>query len=212
MSYFNINKAKEIINNAENIIIFDIGAHNFEDSKILKSAFPNSVVYAFEPDIKNIQYYSSSAEQCGVKVINLALSDSTGETTFYNSETLNGREWLSSGSILKPITIENTNEGLNHKGLLYNLTGYKIQTTTFKDFCDTQNITPTIVHMDVQGAETKIMKGIGNYRPKIIFTETCEFDTYETGTDIQQFDSIMKDLGYKIWERLQYDTFYVYSR
>lgn len=211
MSSFNINKAKSIIRDSENIVIFDIGAHNFMDSITLKMAYPNSTVYAFEPDNKNIQKYSPLAKNYGVNVVELALSDEIGETTFYNSESLNGSEWTCSGSILKPVTIDGTSEGVHHKGLLYNLTGYKVKTTTFKDFCDTHNIVPNIIHMDVQGAETKVIKGMGNYRPKVIFAETCEFDTYETNTSLQQFDELMKSLNYEIVERLEYDTFYIHT-
>ena len=65
--------------------------------------------------------------------------------------------------------------------------------------------------MDVQGAETKVIKGMGTYRPKIIFAETCEFDTYETDTNLQQFDKLMISLNYEIAERLEYDTFYIHT-
>jgi FkbM family methyltransferase len=210
MSNFNLNKAKKIINEFESITIFDIGAYDFSDSITLKFVYPNSTVYAFEPDSKNLQNFSQAARNYGINVIDAALSDEIGETIFYNSETLNGSEWRCSGSLLKPITVNGTNEG-KHKGLFYNLQGSKVRTDTFENFCNTHNLSPSIVHMDVQGAETKVMKHIGKYRPKIIFAETCEFDTYETNTNAQQFDELMQSLGYSIFEKLEYDTFYVYN-
>lgn len=211
MSGFNISEAKKIIHSTNPIVIFDIGAHNFADSILLKQSFPNASVYAFEPDKNNLQNYSYYAQINEVNVIDMAVSDIVGETTFYNSETLNGSEWTCSGSIIKPITLNGTNEELAHRGLLYNMTGYIVKVTNLKNFCDTRNIAPDIIHMDAQGAETKIINGLGNYRPKIIFTETAEFDTYETGTNLKEFDLLMEKLNYKIFQRLEYDTFYVHN-
>jgi FkbM family methyltransferase len=209
MSSFNLNYIQRIIGKTDGLIIFDIGAHNFQDSINIKSTFPNSEVYAFEPDILNIKKYADNATRSGVKVFDFAMSDESGETTFYNSETLKGQEWSCSGSLLKPVTKEGTNEGL-HEGLLYNLIGYNVKIKTLKEFCDSKNISPDVIHMDVQGAETKVMKGIGDYRPKIIFAETCEFDVYETNSSLEEFDNLMFSLGYKIVERLLYDTLYVH--
>lgn len=209
MSSFNLNYVQHIIGKTDGLIIFDIGAHNFQDSINMKSTFPNSDVYAFEPDVLNIKKYADNARSSGVKVFDFAMSDELGETTFYNSETLKGQEWTCSGSLMKPVTKGDTNEGL-HEGLLYNLSGYNVQIKTIKEFCDSENISPDVIHMDVQGAETKVMRGIGNYRPKIIFAETCEFHVYETHSSLEEFDSLMFSLGYKIVERLPHDTLYIH--
>lgn len=209
MSSFNLNYIQHIIGKTDGLIIFDIGAHNFEDSINIKSTLPNSDVYAFEPDVLNIKKYADNAIRSGVKVFDFAMSDESGETIFYNSETLKGQEWTCSGSLMKPVTKEDTSEGL-HEGLLYNLIGYNVKIKTLKEFCDSENISPDVIHMDVQGAETKVMRGIGNYRPKIIFAETCEFDVYETHSSLEEFDNLMFSLGYKIVERLMYDTLYVH--
>jgi hypothetical protein len=58
MSSFNLNYIQRIIGKTDGLIIFDIGAHNFHDSINIKSTFPNSEVYAFEPDILNIKKYA----------------------------------------------------------------------------------------------------------------------------------------------------------
>ena len=210
MSEINLNTVNEILGNKKDLVIFDIGAHNFSDSINMKTRFPSAEVYAFEPDNLNINKYAKSALDSGVNVLQVAMSDENGEATFYNSETLNGTEWSCSGSILKPVTRNGTKEGL-HEGLLYNLEGYNVKTVTLETFCDHHNITPDVIHMDVQGAETKVMNGFGKYRPKIIFAETCEFNTYETNTNLEEFDALMSKLGYVIHQRLTYDTFYVYK-
>jgi FkbM family methyltransferase len=210
MSSFNLNYINQYVEKKENLIIFDIGAHNFGDSINMKNNFPNAKVYAFEPDSFNILKYSNLAKQSGVLVFDYAMSDEEGEVIFYNSETMKGKEWSCSGSILKPVTVNGTNEGL-HEGLLYNLTGHPVKAITFKSFCDNNQIIPDVVHMDVQGAETKVIKGIGEYRPKIIFAETCEFNVYETNTNLEEFDKLMFSLGYEIVERLPTDTLYIHN-
>ena len=209
MSWLNLDKVKSIINASEVKCIFDIGAHNFADSINLKQSFLSAEVYAFEPDKKNILLYEQTATQHGVKVVNLALSDEEGEVLFYNSETHHGAEWTCSGSIFKPVVYEGTGQSITHPAIMYNTAGYPVKTTTLENFCNSQNISPDILHIDAQGAETKIINGLGKYRPRIIFAETCEFDTYETGTDLANFDSLMLDIGYKVFERYQYDTLYV---
>jgi len=209
MSSFNLSWVNQYVSKKE-IVIFDIGAHNFVDSINFKRSFPNANVYAFEADKVNVEKYGENAEAFGVKVINVAVSDTNGEATFYNSETMNGKEWTCSGSLMKPVTINGTNEG-THAGLLYNLEGYQVKTMKFETFCDENKITPNVVHIDVQGAEKIVMSAIGKYRPEIVFAETCEFDTYETNTSLKEFDDLMFSLGYEIKQRLQFDTLYLHK-
>jgi FkbM family methyltransferase len=208
MSSFNANWINQYVSKKNNVVIFDIGAHNFTDSINFKRSFPNATVYAFEADKTNVEKYGKNAECFGVKVVNLAVSDEDGEATFYNSETLDGNEWTCSGSLMKPVTKNGTKEGI-HAGLLYNIDGYKVKTIKFETFCSENKVSPNVVHIDVQGAEKKVMSAIGKYRPEIVFAETCEFDVYETNTSLKEFDDLMIGLGYEIKERLLYDTLYV---
>lgn len=211
MSSFNLNWINQYVTKKENLVIFDIGAHNFSDSINFKRNFPQATVYAFEADKTNIEKYGSGAENSGVKVVNIAVSNENGEATFYNSETMNGNEWTCSGSLMKPVIKNGTNEGV-HAGLLYNIEGYTVKTVKFETFCDENNISPNVLHIDVQGAEKNVMSAIGKYRPEIVFAETCEFDVYETNTSLQEFDELMFSLGYEIKERLQYDTLYTQKK
>ena len=211
MSSFNLNWINQFNLNKSNLVIFDIGAHNFSDSINFKRNFPNASVYAFEADTINVEKYGKNAEANGVKVVNLAVSDKNGEATFYNSETMNGVEWTCSGSLMKPILKEGTNEEATHGGLLYNAEGYLVKTIKFETFCDDNKVVPNVLHIDVQGAEKAVMSAIGKYRPEIVFAETCEFDTYETNTNLQEFDGLMLSLGYEIKQRLDYDTLYVHT-
>lgn len=207
MSAFDINLAKSFFNK-DNLIIFDIGAFDFWDSIALKSNFPNSKVFAFEAFKDNIKKYSKSAIQKGIIVNHLAISDKEGEITFYNSISLNGSSWTCSGSILPP----RKEEGVTiHPGLKYNREGIKVKTTTIEKFCEENYIENIdIIHMDIQGAEYYAIKGLGEkIRPKLVFCETCEYKSYENSLTREDLDELMFSLGYKIHERLIYDTLYV---
>lgn len=207
MSYFNKNWIKEIIGEKDTLTIFDVGAFNFDDSISFKKEFPNSKVYAFEAFNYNYQTYGNWAIQNGVNIYNLAISDTNGETTFYNSTDLNGRQWTCSGSILKP----SAKEGVEiHEGLHYNKEGVKVQTMRLEDFCVSNQIENIdVIHMDVQGAEYYAVKGLGKFRPKILFCETCEYESYEGSLTLNDLDKLLFEMGYEIKERLIYDTLYV---
>jgi hypothetical protein len=64
------------------------------------------------------------------------------------------------------------------------------------------------LHIDVQGNEHSVIKGLGNYRPYFIFAETCEFDTYESGTSLEKFELDLQDMGYEAIKRFRDDTLY----
>ena len=65
------------------------------------------------------------------------------------------------------------------------------------------------MHLDVQGAEYNVIKGISETcKPNSIFAETCEFKTYQTNLTIEIFDKLLFEKGYKIVERFEYDTLY----
>ncbi len=55
MSNFDINWVHQFITKKDNLIVFDIGAHNFSDSINFKRALPSAKVYAFEADKINVE-------------------------------------------------------------------------------------------------------------------------------------------------------------
>jgi FkbM family methyltransferase len=204
MSHFNLNHITNVIGNKEHLVIFDIGAFNFGDSIMLKTKFPNSSVHAIEAFPYNVEKYGNRAKSKGVLVHNLAISDKNGETTFYNSTTINGTEWTCSGSILEP-TYE------THPGLKYNDDGIVVETMTLENFCKNNGIgNIDVIHMDIQGAEYYAVKGFGeSIRPKLLFCETCEYKTYKNSLSLEALDELLFEMGYEIMERLPYDTLYI---
>ena len=195
---------KNTLGDKKDLIIFDIGGCNFHDSIYLKHNFPNAEIYSFEPSKYNLDIYQDAAGRAGVIVVPVAVSNKNDITTFYNSTTHNG-----SGSTLKPKVKKGTSEGINHDGLLYDMSGYEVQIVRIDTFCELNNINHIdYLHIDVQGAETLVIEGLGSIRPYFIFAETCEFGVYESGTTIEEFDNMMFDLGYIMVNRFRDDTLY----
>ena len=185
------------------LIIFDIGAHTFYDGITYKRTFPEIEVYAFEPDKRMIDANQHFAKNVGVNIIPVALCDFDGETMYYPSDSLGGQMHTDSGGIF-PVIEYNPHMVWGQP--------YLVKCSRFDTFCDMNNISEIdYVHMDVQGAEHRVMKSIREYRPKYIFAETCAFSTYDTNTSIEEFNTYMESLGYEIHKKLQYDTLYKYK-
>lgn len=207
MSYFDLNWIEEYVNK-QNPIIFDIGAHDFNDSVLFKTKYPESTVYAFEAFPYNIEKYSTNANNLGINIVNTAISDKIGTIKFFNSTSFNGIPWTCSGSILKPTK----EEGVTiHTGLNYNKDGILVESTTIEKFCEENQIDNVdVIHMDIQGAEYYAIKGLGEkLKPKIIFCETCEYESYEESLTQKDLDDLLFNLGYEIKYRLIYDTLYL---
>jgi len=207
MSGINYEWVKTVIDK-EAPTIFDIGAYDFHDSTNIRRFFPNANIYAFEAYAYNCEKFGKIASNHNINVFNLAISDKVGKTKFYNSVTMNGTNWTCSGSILQPTK----EEGVTiHPGLKYNREGIDVDTVTIEYFCEENNITSVdFIHMDIQGAEYYAIKGMGKkIKPKIIYCETFEYDSYENSLSRDDLDNLMFSLGYSIKERFTYDTLYI---
>jgi len=194
--------AKKFLTDNPNLVIFDIGAYDFADSTQFRLAFLSATIYSFEPNKQNLEEYGHAVKERNLILAPIALSDEDSEVTFF---VCNHKY---SGSIIEPTLKEGTTEGLYNSDLKFD-NSYKVRTAKLDTYCKENNINHIDwIHMDAQGAEYRIMKGLGSIRPRFIFSETCEYKTYKTGITLEIFDKLMTDLGYTIEERLEYDTLY----
>jgi FkbM family methyltransferase len=207
-----IQKLTQHFSKNDKITIFDIGAFDFSESISFKRYFPNADVYGIEADKINYNNSYKVANSEGIKTFNLAMADFNGKTTFWPSlrETKMNKDWRYAGSIVKPILKENSNEAINHT-VTFDTEGYEVETIKFDTFCENNGITNVdFIHIDVEGAEDKVLSNLGKYKPLYIYAETEHFKTknYENKLTLDEFDLLMDSLGYKINARLMYDTLY----
>lgn len=184
----------------DKIIIFDIGACEGEDSVKYSNLFPNAKIYTFEPVPNNfekakinIQKYNKANK---INLFQIALSDNTGEATFYVSsgkpEGLeNDENWdygNKSSSLLQPgKATQKYYKWLEFKEEI------KVKTETILNFTKENNISVVdFAHIDVQGAGLMVLSGAGNFLQnfKIIFIEVEAMDLYKNQplkTDLEKF-------------------------
>ena len=139
--------ARELINETPKTII-DVGANKGDFIKASKFVFPNSKIYAFEPQE---EFYSIIKNLPDVTAFNFGLWDKEGSSTFYKN-----RENTGASSFLKPT--KNYDQFI---GKIGNLS----EVTLLKKRFDKLNLKierPCFLKIDVEGAEEKVLRGFGD--------------------------------------------------
>ena len=158
----------KLFNKTDCLNIFDIGACEGEESIRYKKIFPLASMFLFEPLPKNQKLILENIKNNNLTSFNLipvALSNNNGRTKFYTSSGCPNNikkdlDWdfgNKSSSLLAP-QLENMPEWLNFNDVI------EVQTMTFDFFIEDNQINKIdFVHMDVQGAELKVLEGAKNY-------------------------------------------------
>jgi FkbM family methyltransferase len=184
-------------------VIFDVGAYNGGDALNFKRHFPHASVYAFEADPRNYQSCKNVGPH-GVLTIHTAVSDFVGEVSFYSS---GGRsEYEASGSTLPPTEQQKK----DFPEMTFTDIG-RVPCTTLWAFTQAVGIKHIdFLHMDAQGAEAKVIRGMQSLRPTLVYLEKSEGDHYEGASSVDQLNSLMTELGYSLVKELQYDNLYLH--
>ncbi len=195
--------------------IFDVGAHDpFDLPKIIHSTYRDCMIFQFEasPTVFNMYY---NKEYSNIKAFNFAISSIDNKfVQFYESDRLNVNEngdggWVHtySGSILEPIR---KRQFASYK-LTFKDAPISVLSRTIFSFCLEHGIgNIDLLHVDVQGAETEVIAGLGEIRPSLIFAEVCEFDKYESKTNRENFINFLHNFGYEIASDLGSDILFHY--
>lgn len=201
-------------------VIFDVGTWNGDNSVQFYENFPNAKIIAFEanPSIATQTRQKCQRYASRLSVVDLAMSDHDGTITFYASKSCpefakahNGFQATYSGSTLKPDR-EKAVKLWNHQ-VDFDTTGFQVKCTTLISFCEKSNISDIdILHIDVQGAESLVIKGLGNLRPRVIIAETGNIESlvYQGANKPSELDQQLFALGYKVFRIFKNDTVYAF--
>ena len=165
------------------LTIFDIGSCEGEDTIRYSRLFPNARLFAVEPLPSNVDKVRANLGRFGVsraQVVPLALSDTTGSATFHVSSGQPSPEisdWGMSSSLLAP-----TEENLKVWPWLKFSRTIEVPTDTLANLARREAVDEIdYVHMDVQGAELKVLEGAGDLirRIKAIWLEVSTVEFYK---------------------------------
>lgn len=157
-----------------NPIIVEAGIHKGEDTRIFKQIWPEAVIYAFEPDPRNVKELRTNGvlDIPGIHFSEFALSDSEGASSMFLSDMTSER-WSASSSLNAP------KEHLRHFPHINFDQKAKVRLTTLdKELPDT---TVDIIWLDVQGHELSVIRGGKSVlsRTKLLYLEYYNVEMYE---------------------------------
>ena len=181
---------KELLNNLDDIVIFDVGSHTGKTINMYRSTFPNSQIFAFEPTESSYkklinQFYNDTK----INVSLLGLSNKKENMTFYLSESDN------LNSFKKP---NQRAWGFEKKETAV------VETNTLDNICAINNIRNIdILKLDVQGSELDVLKGSHSFlsasKIGLIYVEWQVVPLYKEHSRYYQIGEYLGQYGYELF-------------
>tara|TARA_Y100000310_G_scaffold325882_1_gene390062 strand:+ start:81 stop:878 length:798 start_codon:yes stop_codon:yes gene_type:complete len=191
--------------------IFDIGADDGFHGILFAFANPKINVFAFEPimgskkrilkNLKKVEKFFGIKIK-NYKIINVAISDFTGRTTFYQTK------YNVASSLLKPknkldkfwtssedMLIKTIFKGMGIKKK------YKVKVLTLEKFCKKNSIKIiNYLHIDAQGTDLRVIKSLKNFKKCLIegVVEIAKTNKLKTYCHEQSFNDLKKK--FKKWK------------
>jgi len=177
---------------SKNPIILDIGANDGGTSEQFAKLFPESRIFAFEPDQRPIARFKQRLTYLPVGQVTLfegVVSDVNGKIDFFMSDgkgqDINWYDsgWDLSGSIKKPI---------EHLNLMPNITfsnKISVTSTTLDTWAEKNAITHVdLAWIDVQGAELNVISQGKKLleQTRFVYMEYADKELYEGQANVQQ--------------------------
>ena len=184
-------------------IVFDVGAHKGDYSKLFKSIFADCYIYGFEPNL-NLSKYLNSFDESYFKYIRKAVSDTNGKINMiidneislissaasinYNSETFKMKEKLYKSSIEK----DKNNTKI-------------IESITLDAFIQKINNIPDFIKIDVEGFEYKVLRGLKDNINKVKFIMIEHHnDNLYLDTEVNQAHDFLIENNFKLLKQIKF--------
>jgi FkbM family methyltransferase len=194
--------------------IFEIGACEGEDTIKYARAFPGARMFLFEPlpaNADRIAHVLAQDSSIKASLFRVALSDQAGTAIFHVSSAAknvtsdpSAEKWAGnkSSSLLEP----RDDKPAALVWLEFAET-IEVQTETLDSFCERNAISQIdFIHMDVQGAELKVLAGAKRMLPRIraIWMEVAFEATYEGQSLEPETTRWMADRGFRKIHQVSY--------
>jgi len=172
-------------------VIFDVGCNNGGDSIRFKRKWKNAQVHAFEADPGINDKIKDYMKDEGIILSNIGVSDEDGERNFYSAKVASGRQVICGSGTF----IESRAKDGDYRIIFSD--PIKIKTISLHTYCQENNITEIdLLHIDVEGLELNVIKGLKNIRPKVIFAE--QHPLILSPTQVNDFHTYMLEHNYQL--------------
>lgn len=174
-----------LLRHVESPIIFDIGAHRGDVSRVFRRLFPASTVYAFEPFKESFELLrANTVADSKIKAFNFGLCDRSGMQPFYSNTS------SATNSLLPADAMGSRTWGA---GLLDVQSVVSAEFKTIDAVVEEMRIPRIdILKMDVQGAEHLVMAGASTAcKNGLISLAYTEIITQPTYVDQRRFDEAL---------------------
>jgi FkbM family methyltransferase len=200
--YLGIQKSEihgEDLDNGYIQVIFDVGANTGQSVFLFKKIFPTSLIYSFEPQVETFERLSMNLESGGVsavKIFNLGLSNTNGESDFHVSplslvSTFSPSYVRSKYSVLRNFLLGNYKSAYSRE--------VRAPVATLDQICRRNRIEEIfILKVDVEGHELEVLQGArGMIKKKNIgFIQLERQRNYLRESRAFEIDKILTDSGY----------------
>jgi len=177
-----------------NPIIFDIGANKGQSIKRFRKIFPNSVIYAFEPNIFEYEILKNKYKE-DKKIIlnNFAVGDKRETKSFYITAKSGSSSFNKVNFDTKWIEKRSKQFNTTKEGYIKSIENVKV--IKLDDYCEENNIKNIdILKIDTQGYEDKVLAGCEDILQKNIITAVelelmfdNVYERYLTFSDVEKF-------------------------
>jgi len=186
--------------------MFDVGAFDCAWSLAFKNKYPECRVVAFEGCPDNCALIDQF-EGRGVEIVRAAVCDHENGVDFWSNTEKGGPGC--SGSILPPLDALKK----EFKHLLFRKEARRVPSIRLDAFCSREGISGLdVLHMDVQGAELLVLKGMGELHPRVLsleVNETKESGHYDGAAPLKELCNELIGRGYhQVWTDYQ-DAIYI---
>jgi len=190
----------KLFNKTDELTIFDIGGCEGEETIRYQRIFPMSRIFVFEPLPSNQNKIIENFEKYQVRqaeLVKAAASDESGFSIFHVSsgqpenkdDSLDWDFGNKSSSLLAP------GKDLDIVPWIQFNESITVKTITLENFIKEKKIeTVDFIHMDVQGAELKVLKGANRNLDKIksVWLEVADVELYQGQPNRTEIEEFMK--------------------
>ena len=184
------NWSYDFINKYDIKTIFEIGSRDLLDANNLANHY-DATVYAFEPNPDCINECKKNNYDSRVILNEVAVSEVDGSIDFYSFD-LSKYNNMGASSIYE---IDFTTRPKNDPDFGKTNVQNKISVPSIKidTFCNTNNIIPDMICMDVQECELSVLKSAINILPKVkyIIFEASNIPTYKNGCTFDDINTFL---------------------